>query len=77
LRIESIYPNRGFNKTQFYASCAQVEIVGSKGGDGLQPGPTVKFPGAFDNYDEGVWLREEYFNKWLSYKLPGPTVWRG
>lgn len=47
LRAESVYPSTVFNRSQFFVNCAQVEIVGS-GGPKTEPGPTVKFPGAFD-----------------------------
>ncbi|KAF1995261.1 lytic polysaccharide monooxygenase [Amniculicola lignicola CBS 123094] len=78
LRAESIYPKAEFNRTQFYASCAQVQILGP--GGGTEPGPTVKFPGAFDNFHEGVLITQELATgkKGLdNYKFPGPTVWTG
>ncbi|ORY00156.1 glycoside hydrolase [Clohesyomyces aquaticus] len=78
LRMDSIFPKPEFNRTQFYASCAQVEIVGSEDG-GAQPGPTVRFPGAFDNYDPGVLLPAELWpgKNLTKYKMPGPPVWTG
>ncbi|PKS11369.1 hypothetical protein jhhlp_003131 [Lomentospora prolificans] len=32
LRVEHIYPNSGWNETQFYVNCAQVNVVGPGGG---------------------------------------------
>ncbi|KAF2115949.1 glycoside hydrolase [Lophiotrema nucula] len=76
LRVESLYPWNAFNKTQFYASCVQVEIRGPGGSS--EPGPTVRFPGAFNNYDPGVLLPSDVsYGKWCNYKMPGPKVWRG
>ncbi|KAF2871660.1 glycoside hydrolase [Massariosphaeria phaeospora] len=57
LRIESVYPKPTFNTTQLYVNCAQVEITGPGGSH--EPGPTVRFPGAFDEYDEGKYLFEK------------------
>lgn len=69
LRAESIYPSGEFNRTQFYMNCAQIEWVINKpmspaialtlgrilgpGNPKTDPGPTVKFPGAYDHHDEG------------------------
>ncbi|KAF2798048.1 lytic polysaccharide monooxygenase [Melanomma pulvis-pyrius CBS 109.77] len=77
LRADGIYPRAEFNHTQLYASCAQVEIVGLGGGS--TPGPTVKFPGAFDEFDEGVWIPQEIANHsdLTRYKMPGPKLWTG
>lgn len=52
MRLESIYPRAKFNTTQFFASCMHVQINGP-GGAKTEPGPTVRFPGAFDEYHPG------------------------
>ncbi|KAF2682981.1 lytic polysaccharide monooxygenase [Lentithecium fluviatile CBS 122367] len=75
LRAESIYPHF-LNSTQLYASCAQVEVVGP-GGAKSDPGPNVKFPGAFDTSHPGVWVSEEVRKNWTLYQYPGPEVWTG
>ncbi|KAF2261452.1 hypothetical protein CC78DRAFT_583675 [Lojkania enalia] len=76
LRVSSIYPKPTFNKTQYYASCVQIQVVGSEKNK-TEPGPTVKFPGAFDEYDEGVLLPEGMIGHWSRYKMPGPSMWKG
>ncbi|KAF2451656.1 lytic polysaccharide monooxygenase [Karstenula rhodostoma CBS 690.94] len=72
MRMDSLLP-RGGNWTQFYAGCAQVEIVGQGGGS--EPQPTVNFPVLEE-------MRKEYLAKadsgqLLGYKMPGPSVWKG
>lgn len=52
MRIESIYPRYEFNRTQFFPTCMHVRINGPGGGK-TPPGPTVTFPGAFDEYHPG------------------------
>ncbi|KAF2470677.1 uncharacterized protein BDR25DRAFT_369117 [Lindgomyces ingoldianus] len=76
LRGESIYPHDTFNRTQFYMNCASVEIVGGIESES-EPGPLVRFPGAYDDYDEGIWVPGEVWNRTdLSrYKMPGPEIW--
>jgi len=32
VRVEQLYLSYGFNRTQFYVNCAQVEVVGPGGG---------------------------------------------
>lgn len=66
------------DKFEFYLSCAQVEIKGPGGGT---PGPTVKFPGAYDWFDRSIW-RPHSMGYWGErpgddYKNPGPEVWVG
>ncbi|KAH7116180.1 glycoside hydrolase [Dendryphion nanum] len=65
LRAEHIFPyDSSFNRTQFYLSCAHLDIKGPGGGT---PGPMVKFPGAYDLFDRDV----------SDYVAPGPPVWKG
>ncbi|KAF2649236.1 lytic polysaccharide monooxygenase [Lophiostoma macrostomum CBS 122681] len=78
LRIEHMYVRSAFNTTQFYVECAQIEVVGPGGGE---PGPLVRFPGAYDLRDRGIWVSDDVYNwpeKGLDeYKPPGPPVWTG
>ncbi|KAF2835028.1 lytic polysaccharide monooxygenase [Patellaria atrata CBS 101060] len=74
LRFEHIFLNTYFNNTQYYQNCAHVEIVGPGGGT---PGPTIKFPGGYDNFDRGLWVPEKAMANPPSYTPPGPPVWTG
>lgn len=78
LRAEQLYVRPGYNTTQWYVACAQIKVLGEGGGD---PGPLVKFPGAYGLEDEGILVPNEMY-EWppsglLGYKPPGPQVWRG
>ena len=57
LRVEHLYVRPDFNTTQFYIACAQIEVLGGESGRGRARVPEkeymVKFPGAYDLYDEG------------------------
>jgi Auxiliary Activity family 9 (formerly GH61) len=56
LRVEHLYVRPAFNTTQFYIECAQIEVLGPKGGrEARTPTPEymVKFPGAYELSDEG------------------------
>ncbi|KAF2189224.1 lytic polysaccharide monooxygenase [Zopfia rhizophila CBS 207.26] len=78
LRVEHLYVQSTFNSTQFYISCAQINIVGPGGGI---PGPMVKFPGAYDLSDPGIWVPIDYYDypprNLTRYVPPGPPVWKG
>ena len=71
--MDSVYP-RGGNSSQFYAGCAQVEIVG-EGGATTEPGPTVSFPVLGDMVEE--YLANGFGSYLPGYKMPGPSVWKG
>ncbi|PGH11955.1 hypothetical protein AJ80_06921 [Polytolypa hystricis UAMH7299] len=58
---------------QFYISCAQINLTG--GGSG-NPGPTVRFPGAYSSSTPGLAVNI-YYPIPTSYTVPGPSVWRG
>ena len=58
--------------TNSYFSCAQVKVVG--GGNG-NPGPTVKFPGAYKKDDPS--FNFSIWNGYKEYPMPGPKVWTG
>ncbi|KAF2708877.1 lytic polysaccharide monooxygenase [Pleomassaria siparia CBS 279.74] len=78
LRVEHLYVRPAWNTTQFYIACAQIDVVGPGGG---KPGPTVKFPGAYDLSDPGILVSNRVY-EWplsglLGYVAPGPTVWTG
>jgi hypothetical protein len=56
LRVEHLYVRPAFNTTQFYIACAQIEVLGQVGGGEVrkpEPEYMVKFPGAYDLFDEG------------------------
>jgi hypothetical protein len=53
LRIEHFEPSRFMDGSQWYVSCAHIEIVGLGGGE---PREYVKFPGAYDMFDPGEFL---------------------
>jgi hypothetical protein len=60
-------------EAEFYPTCSQIKVVG--GAQSGNPGPTVKFPGAYKKNDPEV-----NFNLWSGYKpykMPGPAVWGG
>lgn len=78
LRVEHLYVRPGWNTTQFYIACAQIDVRGVGGGN---PGPLVKFPGAYKLEDQGIMVGQEMYD-WpltglLGYKMPGPPVWKG
>jgi hypothetical protein len=50
LRMEFFYALSGFNQTQFYISCAHVNVVGPGGG---QPKEFIRFPGGYKQDDPG------------------------
>lgn len=62
--------SRGFLTRVF--SCAQVKVVG--GGNG-NPGPTVKFPGAYKKDDPS--FNFSIYGGYKEYPMPGPEVWSG
>ncbi|KAF2016825.1 lytic polysaccharide monooxygenase [Aaosphaeria arxii CBS 175.79] len=81
MRVEHIYPyDATFNSTQFYLSCAHIDIKGPGGGT---PKPTVKFPGAYDLWEPALWVPYRFTSfpvaaKDVSgYVPPGPPVWNG
>lgn len=58
MRVEHLYPRADYNSSQFFISCTHLDIKGPGGGT---PGPMVKFPGAYDNWDPGVTFSSFYF----------------
>ncbi|ORX98941.1 glycosyl hydrolase family 61-domain-containing protein [Clohesyomyces aquaticus] len=74
IRPEHIGLHRGFSgNSEFYFTCAQVEVTGSGTGT---PGPTVKFPGVYSPDDANVHFNI-YYPTPTTYELPGPAVWSG
>ena len=76
LRMEQIYPHDIPGQTQFYVSCAHIDVIGPGGGT---PTNFIKFPGGYNLSHPGILVTE---NQWkskdlLSYKPPGPPVWQG
>lgn len=53
LRIEHFEPRWALDGSQWYVSCAHVDIVGLGGGE---PSHFVKFPGGYDMFDSGEYL---------------------
>lgn len=60
------------NQPEHYVSCAQVEITG--GGSGA-PGPTVQFPGAYQDSDP--YATVSIYGGPVDFPFPGPAVWSG
>lgn len=50
MRIEQFMPTSKVGESQWYISCAHVDILGAGGGI---PGPVVKFPNAYTEEDPG------------------------
>jgi hypothetical protein len=48
VRVEHFNISPTYGQTQQFINCAQVEVTGAGGGT---PGPTIKFPGAYDISD--------------------------
>ncbi|KAF8153812.1 glycoside hydrolase [Crassisporium funariophilum] len=57
---------------QFYISCAQIKVTS---GGGSLPGG-VSIPGYISSSDPGLTVNI-YYPVPTSYKVPGPSVWRG
>ncbi|KAL4916502.1 glycosyl hydrolase family 61-domain-containing protein [Aspergillus aurantiobrunneus] len=62
-----------YGGAQWYLGCAQVAVTGDGAGS---PGPTVKFPGAYDGHEPGI-LVNMYWPPLTNYTAPGPAVWPG
>ncbi|KAI1479585.1 glycoside hydrolase family 61 protein [Daldinia eschscholtzii] len=79
MRGEQVFPfSSQWNTTQFYISCAHINVVGPGGGT---PGPMARFPGAYDLFDPSIWVPHvvgDFPPKNLTgYIGPGPSVWKG
>ncbi|KAF2117915.1 glycosyl hydrolase family 61-domain-containing protein [Lophiotrema nucula] len=80
LRVEHFNISPYLNGTQQFINCAHVEVGGPGGGT---PGPTTKFPGAYDIRDSAIWLPTAMWAPYKptpllkAYKGPGPEVWKG
>ncbi|KAK4097130.1 carbohydrate-binding module family 1 protein [Parathielavia hyrcaniae] len=72
-RFEHIGVHRAFlNQPEHYVSCMQIKVV--NGGSG-NPGPTVKFPGAYKDSDP--YANFNIYNGYKEFRIPGPAVWSG
>ncbi|KAF2245766.1 lytic polysaccharide monooxygenase [Trematosphaeria pertusa] len=78
LRIEQFFASSNKGQSQWYVSCAHVDIVGSGGGT---PGPFIRFPNAYKDEDPNIWFHEEGTNRFpkdiSGYLMPKPDVWQG
>lgn len=80
IRIEHFNISPYYNGTQQFINCAHVEVSGPGGGT---PGPTTKFPGAYDIADKGIQIPRAMYNPYKptdllkNYKGPGPEIWKG
>ncbi|KAF2677479.1 lytic polysaccharide monooxygenase [Lentithecium fluviatile CBS 122367] len=80
MRAEHLNILTSYKGTQMYANCAHLEITGAGGGT---PGPTTKFPGAFDAKDPGIWLPNaldhpyQPSDRLKNWQGAGPKVWTG
>jgi hypothetical protein len=57
--------------SQFYMSCAQIEV---SGGTGAKPSPVGMFPGIYSQTDPGI-LFEPYWPPVVNYTMPGLKVY--
>lgn len=57
--------------SQFYMSCAQIEVTG---GTGAKPSPVGTFPGIYSQTDPGI-LFEPYWPPVVNYTMPGLKVY--
>lgn len=77
MRVEQFYASSSFDESQFYVSCAHVNIVGPGGGS---PTDFVRFP-AYKAEDPNVWFHEEGTSRYPKdirvYVEPKPKVWSG
>ncbi|KAF2109789.1 glycosyl hydrolase family 61-domain-containing protein [Lophiotrema nucula] len=80
LRVEHLFNDyAGTANTQFYHSCAHVEVVGRGGGT---PGATIKLPEDYIK-DAGLdFTVEQAYSTWgernyTGYRNSGPPVWTG
>jgi hypothetical protein len=60
-----------YGGAQFYIGCAQLQVTGSGSGN---PGPVVKFPGAYTGYEPGIMVGL-WWPPLRNYTAPGPAVW--
>lgn len=82
LRAEHLNMDNGayYQSTEQYVNCMHIEVTGPGGGT---PGPLVKYPGAKDSKDPGVWLPALLFRpdkpmeELKTWQGAGPAVWRG
>ncbi|EAQ85366.1 hypothetical protein CHGG_09380 [Chaetomium globosum CBS 148.51] len=72
-RFEHIGVHRSHvNQPEHYVSCMQIKV--QNGGNG-NPGPTVKFPGAYKSSDP--YANFSIYNGYKDFPMPGPAVWTG
>ncbi|KAH7128616.1 fungal cellulose binding domain-containing protein [Dendryphion nanum] len=78
MRVEHFLPSALFNQSQWFVSCAHVEILGLGGG---QPTGFVRFPNAYKADDPSVWFHEEGTSRFPKdirvYVEPKPSTWTG
>jgi hypothetical protein len=60
------------NQPEHYVACMQIKVT--NGGNG-NPGPLVKFPGAYKNTDG--YAKFSIYGGYRDFPMPGPAVWRG
>lgn len=79
MRIEHLFAINQLHQSQWFVSCAHVEISGPGGGT---PGPTVRFPNAYKEDDPSVWFHKEgteqgHVEDITTYVELKPNVWSG
>ncbi|OAL53651.1 hypothetical protein IQ07DRAFT_584309 [Pyrenochaeta sp. DS3sAY3a] len=80
LRAEHLFNDySGVNNTQFYHSCAHIDVVGPGGG---VPGPTIRLPEGYVDDPGTDFTEEQAYYTWgeknlTGYRNAGPTVWKG
>ena len=61
-----------FGKAEFYPSCSQIKVGGSETG-APNPDECVKFPGAYNDDDPGIY-DPNVFDASAPYTFPGPPI---
>ncbi|KAF2679268.1 lytic polysaccharide monooxygenase [Lentithecium fluviatile CBS 122367] len=84
MRLEHWMADYRKGNSQWYVSCAHVEIKGSGGG---KPSEFIKFPGAYSEEDPSIWFRDPNTGDFpkdsdgnidlSNYVGPKPDVWAG
>ncbi|CAE6355137.1 unnamed protein product [Rhizoctonia solani] len=75
MRHEIIALHLADNKggAEFYSSCFQLKVTGGTGTAKTTASETVRFPGAYDASNPGIYV-PNVFNNGFKYKFPGPAV---
>ncbi|GAB1519518.1 glycoside hydrolase family 61 protein [Rhizoctonia solani] len=75
MRHEIIALHLADNKggAEFYTSCFQLKVTGGTGTAKTTASETVRFPGAYDASNPGIYV-PKVFDNGFKYKFPGPAI---